>query len=42
MSEWTYAQDKPTERLCRIEHYAVIKHQAGGDGQLVGVHGHSG
>ena len=31
MSEWKYAQEKPTERLCRIEHYGVMKQQAAGD-----------
>lgn len=31
MAEWTYAEEEPTERLCRIEHYAVKKQQAGGD-----------
>jgi hypothetical protein len=31
LSEWKYAQEKPTERLCKIEHYAVTKQQAGGD-----------
>ena len=31
MAEWMYAQEQPTERLCRIEHYGVTKEQAGGD-----------
>ncbi|MGA2213861.1 MAG: hypothetical protein ABSH31_11350 [Bryobacteraceae bacterium] len=31
MSEWKYAQEKPTERLCRIEYYGVMKQQASGD-----------
>jgi hypothetical protein len=31
LSEWTYAQEKATERLCRIEQYAVTKQQAGVD-----------
>ena len=31
MSEWAYAQENATERLCRIEQYAVTKQQAGGD-----------
>ncbi len=31
MSEWVYAQEKATERLCKIEQYAVMKEQAGGD-----------
>ena len=31
MSEWRYAEEKPTERLCRIEHYGILKQQAGGD-----------
>jgi hypothetical protein len=31
LSEWNYAQEEPAERLCRIEHYAVIKQQAGVD-----------
>jgi hypothetical protein len=31
VSEWTYAEAKPTERLCRIEHFSVTKTQPGGD-----------
>ncbi len=31
MPEWSYAQDKAAERLCKIEHYGVTKQQAGGD-----------
>ena len=31
MSDWQYAQEAPTERLCRIEQFAMIKQQAGGD-----------
>jgi hypothetical protein len=31
LSEWTYAQNKAAERLCKIEQYAVIKQQDGGD-----------
>ena len=31
MSEWAYAQEEPHERLCRIEHFAVMKHQTGGN-----------
>ena len=31
MSDWHYAQEKPTERLCKIEHYSMLKQQAGGD-----------
>ena len=31
MSEWFYAQETPAERLCKIEHYAVLKQQAGGE-----------
>jgi hypothetical protein len=31
LSEWAYAQEQPAERLCRIEQYAVMKQQAGGD-----------
>ena len=31
MSDWHYAQEQPTERLCRIEHYSMLKQQAGGD-----------
>ena len=31
MSEWSYAQEKPSERLCKIEHYSVMKQQAAGD-----------
>jgi hypothetical protein len=29
LSEWTYAQEKPTERLCRIQHYSMLKQQGG-------------
>jgi hypothetical protein len=35
LSEWTYAQDKPAERLCKIEQYGVIKQQATGDVEFV-------
>ena len=31
MSEWFYAQETPAERLCKLEHYAVLKQQAGGE-----------
>jgi hypothetical protein len=31
VSEWKYAEEKPAERLCKIEQYAVTKQQAGGD-----------
>jgi len=31
LSDWHYAQEQPTERLCRIEHYSMLKQQAGGD-----------
>lgn len=31
MSEWSYAQEKPGDRLCKIEHYSVMKQQATGD-----------
>jgi hypothetical protein len=31
LSEWPYAQEQASERLCKIEHYAVLKQQAGGD-----------
>ena len=31
MSDWHYAQEQPTERLCRIEHYSMLKQQAGRD-----------
>ena len=31
MSDWHYAQEKPTERLCKIERYSMLKQQAGGD-----------
>ena len=27
MSDWPYAQEKPTERLCKIEHYSMLKQQ---------------
>ena len=35
MAEWTYAQEKTTERLCRIEHYSMVKQQPGGDVEFV-------
>jgi hypothetical protein len=31
LAEWRYAQDKPAERLCRIEHYSMVKQHAEGD-----------
>ena len=31
MAEWTYAQEDPAERLCKIERYGVIKKHAGGE-----------
>jgi hypothetical protein len=31
LSEWFYAQETPAERLCKLEHYAVLKQQAGGE-----------
>ncbi len=31
MAEWRYAQDKPTERLCKIEHYSMVKQQLDGE-----------
>ena len=31
MSDWPYAQEKPTERLCKIEHFSMLKPHAGGD-----------
>ena len=31
MSEWSYAQDDPAERLCRVEHYSMLKQQPGGN-----------
>jgi hypothetical protein len=31
LSEWTYAQEDGAERLCKIEQYGMVKHQAGGD-----------
>lgn len=31
MAEWRYAQDKPTERLCKIEHYSMVKQQPEGE-----------
>jgi hypothetical protein len=31
VSEWKYAEEKPAERLCKIEQYAVTKQQPGGD-----------
>ena len=31
MSEWTYAQNDPSEELCQIHHFAVKKRQPDGD-----------
>jgi hypothetical protein len=31
LSGWPYAQEKPSERLCRIEQYSMLKQQPGGD-----------
>ena len=31
MSDWPYAQEKPTERLCKIEHFSMLKPHTGGD-----------
>jgi hypothetical protein len=31
LSEWHYAEEKPSERLCRVEHYSMLKPRAGGD-----------
>ncbi len=31
MSDWQYAEEKPTERLSKIEQYSMLKHQSGGD-----------
>lgn len=31
MAEWTYAQEKAAERLCRIEHYSMVKQQPEGE-----------
>ena len=31
MSDWHFAQEEPTERLCKIEQYSMLKQQAGGD-----------
>ena len=31
MAEWTFAQEKPTDRLCRIEQYSMVKQDACGD-----------
>ena len=31
MPDWHYAQETPTERLCKIEHYSMVKTQSGGD-----------
>ncbi len=31
MSDWHYAQEEPTERLCRIEYYSILKAHAGVD-----------
>lgn len=35
MAEWRYAQEEPTERLCRIEHYSMVKQQAGGEVEVL-------
>jgi hypothetical protein len=31
LADWHFAQETPTERLCRIEHYSMLKNQAAGD-----------
>jgi hypothetical protein len=31
LPDWQYAEEKPTERLSRIEQYSMLKQQAGGD-----------
>lgn len=31
MAEWTFAQEKPTDRLCKIEQYSMVKQDACGD-----------
>jgi hypothetical protein len=31
LSDWHFAQDQPTERLCKIEHYSMLKGHPGGD-----------
>jgi hypothetical protein len=30
LSDWHYAQEEPAERLCKLEHYSMLKQQAGG------------
>jgi len=31
LAEWRFAQDKPAERLCKIEHYSMLKQQPQGE-----------
>jgi hypothetical protein len=31
LAEWRYAQERPTERLCKIEHYSMVKQHAAGE-----------
>lgn len=35
MSEWRYAQEESTERLCKIEHYSMVKQQPGGEVEIL-------
>jgi hypothetical protein len=31
LSDWHYAQEKPTERLCKIEQFSMLKQQGDAD-----------
>jgi hypothetical protein len=31
LPDWQYAEEKPAERLSKIEQYSMLKQQAGGD-----------
>jgi hypothetical protein len=35
LAEWTYAQEDPSERLCKMERYGVIKKYPGGEVEFV-------
>ena len=35
MPDWHFAQEKPAERLCKIEHFSVLKQNPGGDVEFV-------
>lgn len=35
MTEWTFAQQNPSEQLCRIQHFAVTKKFDGGEEEFL-------